>query len=114
MMFLLLVAGHGTTVDLIANAMLTLLEHTDQLRKLLNEPSLIKSAVEELQRFNGPLKTVTEWYARDGLGLSGHATSEGSDFFVGSSSAPSSVEARCQCVAHLQPSTRESCLYVRF
>ena len=71
MVFLLLVAGHETTVNLIANGVLTLLENADQLRKLLNDPALIKSAVEELLRFNGPLETATERYAREDAVVAG-------------------------------------------
>jgi cytochrome P450 len=71
MVFLLLVAGHETTVNLIANGVLTLLESPGELRRLMNEPSLINSAVEELLRFNGPLETATERYAREDLTVAG-------------------------------------------
>jgi cytochrome P450 len=71
MVFLLLVAGHETTVNLIANGVLTLFESPGELRRLMNEPSLINSAVEELLRFNGPLETATERYAREDLTVAG-------------------------------------------
>jgi cytochrome P450 len=71
MVFLLLVAGHETTVNLIANGVLTLLQNADQLRKLLNDPPLIRSAVEELLRFNGPLETAIERYAREDIVVAG-------------------------------------------
>src|SRR5713226_150022 len=71
MVFLLLVAGHETTVNLIANGVLTLLENAGQLRTLLNDPALITSAVEELLRFNGPLETATERYAREDAVVAG-------------------------------------------
>jgi len=63
MIFLLLVAGHETTVNLIRNGTLTLLEN-HQRNRLLDNPALVKSAVEELLRYNGPLETATERYAR--------------------------------------------------
>jgi len=69
MVFLLLLAGHETTVNLIGNGTLTLLEHPDQMEKLRNDPALIKPAVEELLRYNGPLETATERYAREDVPL---------------------------------------------
>jgi cytochrome P450 len=57
MIFLLLVAGHETTVHLIGNRMPALLENPDQSNGLRDDPALIKSAVEELLRYNGPLET---------------------------------------------------------
>ena len=54
MIVLLLIAGHETTVNLIGNGVLALLENHNQLDKLKNNPALIKSAVEELLRHNGP------------------------------------------------------------
>jgi cytochrome P450 len=71
MFFLLLIAGHETTVNLIGNGMLALLEHPDQLARLRDEPTLIESAVEELLRYTGPLEMATERYAREDLTLAG-------------------------------------------
>jgi cytochrome P450 len=71
MIVLLLVAGHETTVNLIGNGALALLEHPDQLSRLHNDPALIKSAVEELLRYNGPLETATERYPREDTAVAG-------------------------------------------
>jgi cytochrome P450 len=53
---LLLVAGHETTVNLIANSVLTLLQHPDQRERLRREPGLARAAVEELLRFTSPVQ----------------------------------------------------------
>jgi cytochrome P450 PksS len=69
MVFLLLIAGHETTVNLIGNGTLALLEHPEQMAKLRDDstPALIKSAVEELLRHSGPLETATERYTREAV-----------------------------------------------
>jgi cytochrome P450 len=71
MIVLLLVAGHETTVNLIGNGALALLEHPDQLSRLYNDPTLIKSGIEELLRHNGPLETATERYPREDTSVAG-------------------------------------------
>ncbi|HLL73176.1 MAG TPA: cytochrome P450, partial [Pyrinomonadaceae bacterium] len=71
MVFLLLIAGHETTVNLIGSGTLALLEHPDRMEKLRREPSLIKSAVEELLRYTAPVFMSTERYAREDVTLHG-------------------------------------------
>ncbi|HEX7772288.1 MAG TPA: cytochrome P450 [Pyrinomonadaceae bacterium] len=63
MVFLLLIAGHETTVNLIGNGTLALLENPDEMSKLRSEPSLVKPAVEELLRYTSPVLMTTERYA---------------------------------------------------
>lgn len=59
MAFLLMVAGHETTVNLIGNGVLDLLGHPDQLAALRADRDLLPNAVEELLRHDGPLNTAT-------------------------------------------------------
>ena len=55
----LLVAGNVTTTDLIGNAVLALLQHPGELSKLLAEPNLVRSAVEEALRYDTPVMQGT-------------------------------------------------------
>ncbi len=71
MVFLLLIAGHETTVSLIAGGVLELLRHPHQLERLQNEPALISSAIEELLRFVSPVFLTTERFAREDVTLHG-------------------------------------------
>jgi cytochrome P450 len=47
----LLNAGHETTTNLIGNGLVALFEHPDEKRRLIDDASLIKTAVEEILRF---------------------------------------------------------------
>jgi cytochrome P450 len=71
MAFLLLIAGHETTVNLISSGTLALLQHSDQLERLRADPALIKPAIEELLRYTNPLETATQRYARDDVAIAG-------------------------------------------
>jgi cytochrome P450 PksS len=77
MSFLLLVAGHETTVNLIASGTLALLEHRDQLEKLEVDSQLIKPAVEELLRYTSPVEIATERYTRQDLEICGTTVPRG-------------------------------------
>jgi cytochrome P450 PksS len=71
MVFVLLVAGHETTVNLIGSGALALLENPDQRRLLRQKPELIKNAIEELLRYVSPVEQATERYAREDVTLHG-------------------------------------------
>jgi cytochrome P450 len=71
MIFLLMVAGHETTVNLIGNGALALLRNPGQRERLRGDPSLGKTAVEELLRYESPLATATERFAREDIPIGG-------------------------------------------
>src|SRR5262249_20696752 len=71
MIFLLLVAGHETTVNLIGNGVLALLEHPGQMERLRDDPGLIQTAVEEFLRYDPPVHLASERYAREEVTLGG-------------------------------------------
>jgi cytochrome P450 len=52
---LLFVAGHETTMNLIGNGLFAMLQYRDQWDRLVADPSLVPSAVEEALRFDGPV-----------------------------------------------------------
>src|SRR5437764_1207321 len=53
---LLLVAGNETTTNLIGNGMFALLRHTDELRRVWSDVSLVPRAVEEMLRYDSPVQ----------------------------------------------------------
>jgi cytochrome P450 len=55
MIFLLMLAGHDTTANLIGSSILALLEHPEQADRLRSDPTLAAPAVEELLRFTTPV-----------------------------------------------------------
>jgi cytochrome P450 PksS len=68
---LILGAGFETTVNLIGNGMLTLIDHPEERARLRNDPELIDSAVEELLRFTSPVACGATRYALEDVELSG-------------------------------------------
>ena len=71
MLFILLSAGHETTVNLIASGTLALLQHRDQWELLGGDPQLIRPAIEELLRFVTPAEMSTERYAKRDVDVAG-------------------------------------------
>lgn len=71
MVFLLTVAGYETTVHLITNGVLTLLQHPSELEKLKNDPTLIDSAVEEIMRHRSPVHMTKPNYTSESITLHG-------------------------------------------
>jgi cytochrome P450 len=75
--FLLLIAGHETTVNLIGNGTLELLRHPDQLARLQARPDLIGSAIEEIVRFNGPVEHSRHLFALADVEFDGTVVPQG-------------------------------------
>ncbi|MER7008643.1 cytochrome P450 [Dactylosporangium sp. NPDC000555] len=71
MAFLLLFAGHETTVNLIGNGMYTLLTLPDAHRRLREDPSLIPAAIEEFLRLESPVETATSRTATEAVTYGG-------------------------------------------
>lgn len=62
---LLLIAGHETTVNLLANAMLTLLRQPEHFARLRREPTIAPKIIEEVLRFDPPVHFRTRKALRD-------------------------------------------------
>ncbi|UUU39166.1 cytochrome P450 family protein [Streptomyces sp. NBC_00162] len=83
MAFLLLIAGHETTVNLISNGTRALLAHPDQLAALRADyDGLLDGAVEEMLRYEGPVQNTTYRYAREDMELGGTAIPAGATVLV--------------------------------
>ncbi|NUS03252.1 MAG: cytochrome P450 [Nonomuraea sp.] len=77
-MALLLIAGHETTVNLIANGMLTFLRNPDALARLRADPDLIVPAVEEVLRYDPPVQFRTRTTLAD-IEIAGVRVPQGAD-----------------------------------
>ncbi|WP_437587977.1 cytochrome P450 family protein [Sorangium sp. So ce1000] len=83
MVFLLLVAGHETTVHLIASGMLLLLSHPGERRRLDEDPGLVGSAVEEVLRCDGPAELSTVRWSLEDVELFGTRVPAGEGIAAG-------------------------------
>jgi cytochrome P450 len=77
MLFLLLFAGHETTVNLIGSGMLALIDNPEQLASLIGQPILAESAVEELLRYTNPVQFGASRIALEDLELGGVTIKKG-------------------------------------
>jgi cytochrome P450 len=71
MIFILLLAGHETTVNLIANGTHALLTNPEQADRLRAHPELIETCVEELLRYESPLQVALPMRATEPLEIAG-------------------------------------------
>jgi cytochrome P450 len=82
MVFLLLVAGHETTVNLLGNSILALLQYPAQKQLLQENPALIKNAIEEFLRFRSPVATGTNRWVSEDLEFGGKQMHRGDSVLV--------------------------------
>jgi cytochrome P450 len=87
MVFLLLVAGHETTVNLIGNGILALLTNPDQFAALRANPDLVDGAVEEMLRFDGPLMHTTFRFTTEPITIGGTEIPAGEFVWAGLAAA---------------------------
>ncbi len=87
MAFLLLVAGHETTVNLIGNGVLALIDNPGQQAALRADMSLLPNAIEEMLRFQGPLRHATMRFTLTDVELGGVTVPEGELVMVSVASA---------------------------
>ena len=62
---LLLLAGHVTTVNLIGNTILSLLQNQTEFRRLQDDHNLIPSTIEETLRYRSPVQAVSRILTKD-------------------------------------------------
>ncbi|MFI0218679.1 cytochrome P450 [Streptomyces lydicus] len=85
--FLLLVAGHETTVSLLSNGVRALLQHPAQLAALRADFSLLDNAVEEMLRYDGPVETATWRFSSEPVEIGGTLIPAGETILVALASA---------------------------
>ena len=78
---LILMAGHGSTIDAMGSGMHTLLRFPDQMQRLRRDPSLIGTAVQEMFRFESPLPFMHRYTTED-IEINGQSFDKGTRFGV--------------------------------
>ncbi len=76
---LILMAGHGSTIDVMGSGMLSLLKYPDQMVRLRNDPDLTPLAVQEMFRYESPLPYFHR-YASEDVTLFGRRFEKGTKF----------------------------------
>lgn len=84
--FVMITAGHTTTTDQLGNGLHDLLSHPEQLQLLRENPALVKSAVEEMLRFNPASPFFTRISVQD-FQLRGQDIKKGQLVFLGMAAA---------------------------
>ncbi len=87
MLFIILFAGHETTVNLIASGTLALLQHPDQFAALKADMSLLDGAIEELLRYTNPVQHIAPRYASIPLEVAGEVIGQSEVVMLGVAAA---------------------------
>ncbi|GAA1984036.1 cytochrome P450 [Amycolatopsis minnesotensis] len=87
MVFVLLVGGHETMVNLIGNGTLALLNNPAQLAALRADPSLLPAAIEEFLRYEGPVNFATFRFTDEEVTIGGVTVPEGEFVVIALASA---------------------------
>lgn len=87
MLFLILFAGHETTVNLIGSGTLALLQHPDQFALLKAEPDRLDTAIEELLRFTSPVQHIAYRYPLEDVEVGGVTIPRHSTIVIGIAAA---------------------------
>jgi cytochrome P450 len=90
---LVLIAGHKTVANTLANGTALLLRHPEQLAMLRADPTLVPSAVEEILRYEGPASWASLRIAAEDMRLGGVTIPKGSFVHLSLSSAGHDPEA---------------------
>lgn len=80
---LFIIAGHETTVNLIGNGIVSLMNNPEQFEQLKNNPELIHQTIDEMLRFSGPLEYGTQRYIIEDLEFKGVKMKKGDIVLVG-------------------------------
>ncbi|MCU0499380.1 MAG: cytochrome P450 [Anaerolineae bacterium] len=82
MIFLLLLAGHETTVNLIGNGVFSLLQHPGQWELLQGHPEIIENAIEEMLRYESPVAVTTPRWALQDIEHRGMVIPRGHQIYI--------------------------------
>ncbi|MEV0226226.1 cytochrome P450 [Streptomyces sp. NPDC050704] len=82
MIYLLLIAGHETTVGLIGNSVRGLLTHPDQFTLLRRHPELLESAIEEFLRHDSAVQATTPYWTTEPVDVGGVRIPAGSMLLI--------------------------------
>ena len=77
MIFLLIIAGYETTVNLVGNGALALIQHPAQRELFEHNTAVVESAIEELLRYTSPLEMASPRFAREDLTIDSVTISQG-------------------------------------